>query len=183
MITIVAALSLHPLINRQFSNDCFLQAMVIDWSSSKLLSFQITSHIIRLEVHLLMYRHDIVFIRAYIEYLAVTTTPPVDLTVSWRGVMLMALVLIRLLSVPSHSSIGGLQLKISEQTFNPVLPSSCQSHPVITICRLLNITPGGVGAPGQRHHSLGSWGGWSDRFSAQLLWPSSLLLVFSPLAA
>ena len=76
------ALSLHPLINRQFSNDCFLQAMVIDWSSSKLLSFQITSHIIRLEVHLLMYRPDIVFIRAYIEYLAVTTTLPVDLTVS-----------------------------------------------------------------------------------------------------
>ena len=99
----------------------------LDWSSSKLLSFQITYHIIRLGVHLLMYRHDFVFIRAYIGYLAVTTTPPVDPTVSWRGVMLMALVLIRLLSVPSHSSIGGLQLKISEQTFNPVLPSSVPS--------------------------------------------------------
>ena len=28
---------------------------------------------------------------------------------------------------PLHSSIGGLQLKISEQTFNPVLPSSVPS--------------------------------------------------------
>ena len=139
MITIVAALSLHPLINRQFSNDCFLQAMVIDWSSSKLLSFQITSHIIRLEVHLLMYRPDILFIRAYIEYLAVTTTLPVDLTVRWRGIMLMALVLIRLLSVPSHSSIRGLQLRISEQIFNPVHPSSVPSCSQFTdydtICR------------------------------------------------
>ena len=81
MITIMDALSLHPLINRQFSNDCFLQAMVIDWSSSILLSFQITSHILRLEIHLWMYRPDIVLIGGYIACLAVKTTLPVDLTV------------------------------------------------------------------------------------------------------
>ena len=148
MITIVAALSLHPLINRQFSNDCFLQAMVIDWSSSKLLSFQITYHIIRLGVHLLMYRHDFVFIRAYIGYLAVTTTPPVDPTVSWRGVMLMALVLIRLLSVPYILPLGDFSSRLVNRLL--ILYSPRQSHPVITIYRLWHIPPGGVGAPGQR---------------------------------
>ena len=69
------ALSLHPLINRQFGNDCFLQAMMIDWSSSILLSFQVTFHILSLEIHLWLYRTDIVLIDAHIACQAVKITP------------------------------------------------------------------------------------------------------------
>ena len=134
MITIVAALSLHPLSIDNYSNDCFLQAMVIDWSSSKLLSFHITYHIICLGVHLLMYCHDFVFIRAYIGYLAVTTTPPVDPTVSWRGVVLMALVLIRLSSVPHILRLGDSSSRLVNRLL--ILFSPRQPHPVITIYRL-----------------------------------------------
>ena len=51
----------------------------------------------------------------------------VDSTVRRRGVMLIALVLIRLTSAPLHSCIRGLQHMITAQIFNPIHPSSVPS--------------------------------------------------------
>ena len=112
--------------------------MMIDWSSSILLSSQITFHMLFLEIHLWLYRTDIGLIAAHIACQTVKITPFCWIHGRRRGIMLIALILIRLRPSPYILVVGDFSrwlLHCSLILHTPLsVPSCSQFTDYDTLC-------------------------------------------------
>ena len=102
--------------------------MMIDWSSSILLSSQITFHMLFLEIHLWLYRTDIGLIAAHIACQTVKITPFCWIHGRRRGIMLIALILIRLCPSPYILVVGDFSRWLLHISLIPYTPRQC--HPL-----------------------------------------------------